>query len=89
MISLHDISVPVFGRYLERLDRLVEKSAAYIADLGLPEVALLSVRALRRICCPSRRRCESPPAFHCGRSRPVDAAPAGSGLSGGYFLHGA
>lgn len=44
MISLHDISVPVFGRYLNRLDELVEKSAAYVGDLGLPEVALLGAR---------------------------------------------
>lgn len=44
MISLHDISVPVFGRYLDRLDALVEKSAAYVGDLGLPEVALLGAR---------------------------------------------
>lgn len=44
MISLHHIFVPVFYRYLERLDGLVAQSAAYIADLGLPEVALLGAR---------------------------------------------
>jgi uncharacterized protein len=44
MISLHNMCMPVFGRYLNRLDELVEKSAAYIANLGLPEVALLGAR---------------------------------------------
>ncbi len=44
MIGLHDISVPVFGRCLERLDGLATKAAAHIADLGLPEAALLEAR---------------------------------------------
>ncbi len=44
MIGLHDISVPVFGRYLERLDGLVIIAAAYVADRGLPEAALLEAR---------------------------------------------
>jgi len=44
MIGLHDISVPVFGRYLERLDGVVARASAYIAELGLPEVALLAAR---------------------------------------------
>ncbi|WP_370678086.1 DUF1993 family protein [Pleomorphomonas sp. PLEO] len=44
MISLYAIFVPVFRRYLERLDELVAKSAAHIDDLGLPEVALLGAR---------------------------------------------
>jgi len=44
MIRLHDISVPVFGRYLERLDGLVIIAAAHVADRGLPEEALLQSR---------------------------------------------
>lgn len=44
MISLHDISVPVFARYLERLDMLVAKAATHVVDLGLPETALLQSR---------------------------------------------
>lgn len=56
MIRLHDISVPVFGRYLERLDGLVIIAAAHVADRGLPEEALLSSPASRRTCFRSRRR---------------------------------
>ncbi|WP_026792314.1 DUF1993 family protein [Pleomorphomonas oryzae] len=44
MISLHDISVPVFGRYLNRLDGLVLIAAAYVADRDLPQEALLQSR---------------------------------------------
>lgn len=44
MISLFDISVPVFSRYLERLDGLVLIAAAHAADLGLPQEALLQSR---------------------------------------------
>ena len=44
MIRLHDISVPVFGRYLERLDGLVIIAAAHVADRRLPEEALLKSR---------------------------------------------
>ena len=44
MIGLYDISVPVFGRYLERLDGLVIITAAHAADSGLPEEALLQSR---------------------------------------------
>lgn len=44
MISLYDISVPVFGRYLERLDGLVLIAAAYATDRGLSQAALLQSR---------------------------------------------
>lgn len=44
MIGLYDISVPVFGRYLERLDGLVLIAAAHVADRRLPQEALLQSR---------------------------------------------
>ncbi|MCM5555742.1 DUF1993 domain-containing protein [Pleomorphomonas sp. NRK KF1] len=44
MIGLYDISVPVFARYLERLDGLVIITAAHAADSDLPEEALLQSR---------------------------------------------
>ncbi len=44
MISLYDISVPVFGRFLERLDALVLIAAAHVADQNLPQEALLQSR---------------------------------------------
>lgn len=44
MIGLYDISVPVFGRYLERLDGLVAKVAMHSEANGLPAVALLEAR---------------------------------------------
>jgi uncharacterized protein len=44
MIGLYDVSVPVFGRYLERLDGLVLIAAAYVADRDLPQEALLQSR---------------------------------------------
>lgn len=44
MIRLHDISVPVFGRYLERLDGLVIIAAAHVADRGLPQEELLKAQ---------------------------------------------
>lgn len=44
MINLHDISAPVFGHYLERLDGLLAKVATHAGDLGLPEAALLQSR---------------------------------------------
>lgn len=44
MISLYDISVPVFARYLERLDGLVLIAAAHAADRDLSQAALLQSR---------------------------------------------
>lgn len=44
MISLYDISVPVFVRYLERLDGLVLIAAAHAADRALTQAALLQSR---------------------------------------------
>jgi uncharacterized protein len=44
MISLYDISVPVFDRYLGRLDALVLITAAHVADYDLPQAELLRSR---------------------------------------------
>jgi len=40
MYSLYDVSIPVFVRGLENLDRILEKGAAWCAEQGVPESTL-------------------------------------------------
>lgn len=46
MLSLYDVSVPVFIRALENLDRLLDKGAAYLAEQGRPESELTEARLI-------------------------------------------
>jgi hypothetical protein len=46
MLSLYDVSVPVFIRALEILDGLLDKGAAYFAEQGRPESALTGARLI-------------------------------------------
>jgi len=46
MLSLYDVSVPVFIRALENLDKLLDKGAAYFAEKGRAEGELSGTRLI-------------------------------------------
>jgi hypothetical protein len=46
MLSLYDVTVPVFIRSLENLDRILEKGAAHFTDAGRAEGELAGVRLI-------------------------------------------
>jgi len=46
MLSLYDVSVPVFIRALENLDRILDKGAAYFAEKGRAEGELSGSRLI-------------------------------------------
>ena len=46
MLSLYDISVPVFIRALRNLDAILDKGAAYFAEQGRPESELTEARLI-------------------------------------------
>jgi uncharacterized protein len=46
MLSLYDVTVPVFIRALERLDALLDKGAAHFAAEGRPESELTGARLI-------------------------------------------
>jgi hypothetical protein len=46
MLSLYDVSVPVFIRALENLDKILDKGAAYFAEKGRAEGELSGTRLI-------------------------------------------
>jgi len=46
MLSLYDVSVPVFIRALENLDKILDKGAAYFAEKGRAEGELSGMRLI-------------------------------------------
>lgn len=44
VIGLHDLSVPVFARYIDRLDGIVARTAAHASERDLSEAQLLQSR---------------------------------------------
>jgi hypothetical protein len=46
MLSLYDVTVPVFIRGLENLDHILDKGAAHFAEAGRPESELTTARLI-------------------------------------------
>jgi uncharacterized protein len=46
MLSLYDVTVPVFIRALENLDAILDKGAAFFAEQGRPESELTQARLI-------------------------------------------
>lgn len=46
MLSLYDVSVPVFIRAFENLDRIIDKGAAFFAEQGRSESELTGLRLI-------------------------------------------